>query len=323
MNNTGNFSPVAPASTESINNGVVYFGMISFICVGLLGQLGNLLVIVVILTTKPLNTPCFKLIAGGAFGSFMVGLHFFIRGILKLGELHDWFPLVRTGLECLLSTGVFGIFGIAYHALINCLVGVDRLISLLVPIKYRNFGNRYVIYTLSACALFVISQETTGFFVSPLYTKLVCRNFPEALHPLFIGTYAALNLFYCTTSVTVYSAMLVCFQYKKQKNNEGTIAYKTFMKQQSAAMPTVKLMTVLYFVCGIVPEILINVALKFDLNNQWVNNQLMVGDFLKNCSSMVEIVSLTIRSNKFRSGARAVLGMKEHLVNTISATPHH
>lgn len=296
------------------------FALVSDVITGFLGSVGSIFVSVVVFSRRELRTPCFQLIAGSAIGSAMVAVYYFGRGIDKIVELRGGvMSIERTVLVCLLTTGLQALFGIPFHALITCLVGVDRTISLLAPIKYRTFGKRYVIYMLAGSTALVLLQEIVGFITAPLTDVIVCRDFPEALYPTFIDAFAAVNLFLCTAVVTVYSAMLICFIIRKRNCKRESSEYQMFMKQQSAAMPTVILMTVLYFLFGIMAEIFINVAIDYP-ESDWFDVIMTLGDFLKAMSSLVEVVSLMICSTKFRECARKLLGIKSNSVVVINIT---
>lgn len=310
-----------PASPPPL--ALAYIAVVANVTIGLAGQIGSILVIVIVFSNQSLRTPCFQLIGGGAFGSLMVAAHYFGRGLDQIGGLTGtMLSPRRTVLVCLLTSGIQGIFGIPFHSVVTCLVGIDRTISILSPIKYRSFGKRYVIYLLAGAAAVAISAEIVGFVTASFDTVLTCGTFVEALHPTFHNyVFGPFGIGCNTASVIIYSGMLWSFHSKKRRYKVGTADHSSFMKQQLAALPTVKLLIVLYFFCGIVPDVLINVSVKFDRTRyQWVDYTAALGRFLKVCSSLVEITALMVNSRKFRECARTMVCRKSNgVVVTVSA----
>lgn len=302
------------SETDSIF-GPVLFSIISNVIIGLAGQIGSLLVIIVIVRSKPLRTPCFQLIAGGAIGSYMVALHYFIARLVEGLTQLKYINATRSGLECLLGF-TFGLFGLPYHGVVTCLVGLDRLISLVTPIKYRTLGKRYVFYGIFTTAMLIIIQEVIGFATAALSINVNCIYSSLPLHASFLTVFSNLNLFYCTANLVMYAVMLFCFYKKNRQYKVGTPDYNTFTKNQSAAMPTVKLMILLYFICGILPEIFYNIGVQVDKSGNSIFTR--SGNFLKACSSLVEFLSLSLRSEKFRDGMRLLFKLKTNTVGSLS-----
>lgn len=282
-------------------DGVTIFTIISGFCLGVPGALCNILVIAVIVTSKPLRRPGFQLIAGGSFGALTVSIACLCNGIDKLKTFLNLNAAERTGLQCLLSGDVVSLFGIPYHALVTCLIGIDRLISLTAPIRYRNFGRKYVIYLLSLTALFVIILEVLSFATALLDKNVKCSSFVDALDPVVFAFLAIMNLFYCVAIVFIYATVLACFYYKRRKLQKGSASnYQQFMKLQSTIMPTVKLLMLLYLLFGIIPEFMINIAVQLEIDQSIASIVLLCAVNLKYPSSFVEVISLTISCKKFR-----------------------
>lgn len=255
----------------------------------------------------------------------MVAAHYFGRGLDQIGGLTGtMLSPRRTVLVCLLTSGVQGMFGMPFHAIITCLVGIDRTISILRPMKYRSFGKRYVAYLVTGAAIAAISVEAIGFMTTSSDKVVVCGSFVDALHPSY-NTYVfgLLGFTFNTASVLIYSGMLWSFHAKKRSYKVGTVDHTNFMKQQLAALPTVKLLIVLYFFCGITPDVLINVSLKFDRTQyMWVDYMATSGRILKVCGSLVEFTALMVNSKKFRECAKQVFYRKKNEVVPVSVSAH-
>lgn len=308
MNDTAGATPSRAILISNITGFVVF---------SILGIISSLVTVVVIATSKALHSPCFTLIAGGGIGSLLVALHYLTRGIDKIGLELGVFGFERTGLKCLLLTGVLGIWGIAFHAQMACLIAIDRLISVTAPLKYRQLGQRYALGMTAGCAILVTIQEVIGFFTSPnLYIPMMCTEFMDALHPLYILTYAKINLAYCVINVLSYLGMMICFRYRHKFCKDVAAFQDTFMKQQLAVMPTVKLMVLLYLVTGVLAELLVNIGLMLPMDEP-AFIFIMLGTILKDASSLVEGFALLVRNRKFRKCFRELLGWRE---NTITAT---
>lgn len=275
-----------------------------FISIGFAGMICNLIVIVVIHASKPLHTPCFRLISGSAFGAFICAAFYFVGSIDGLGSYFGVFELERTRLQCLLSC-VTGIFGIAFHSFATCLIGIDRLISLWLPVRYRNLGNRYVITVLSIGGAIVMSEVILIFAMTPWYETIECVSISRAGHAVAIAIYIGLNFFLCSLSVVVYSAMIACFYFKAKKFEPGSPEHTIFMKQQAIVMPTVRLLAFFWFVCGVLPEVIIGTVSRLDQTRflmvlEWIAN------FLKINTSLVEFISLVSCCKGFRDSMKSV-----------------
>lgn len=281
------------------------------------GMISSFVTILVITVSKSLHTPCFILIAGGAVGSFTVAAHFFVRGIVDILLQAGLIGFRRTGLQCLFLDGIFGLWGIAFHSQMACFVAIDRLVSITFPMRYRHLGKRYALGILACCATITTAQEIAGFATAELHNVKTCTEFQETLTPAFMTAYAGLNLFYCTFNVAIYAAMLICFQLR-QKFTKDT-ASDTFMKQQIAVMPAIKLMTLMYSLSGILAEILISVSLALPWN-QGVFFLMALGAVLKDASSVVEGTSLLARSKKFRECLKVLVGWDKNSVVPIATS---
>lgn len=272
---------------------------IFFITLGLAGMTCNLIVIVVIHSRKPLQTSCFRLISGGAFGGFMVGSFYFVGGIRGLLVYVGYSTREKTRFRCLIGT-VTGIFGIAFHSFATCLIGIDRLISLIAPVYYRNLGGRYVIAVLSISGSFVLAEVIFIFAMTPLYESIECVSFSRVANPIASAVYIGLNFFLCSLSVVVYCAMLGCFYIKSKKYEPGSAEHNIFMKQQAVVMPTVRLLAVFLLVCGVLPEVIIGISSRLDETTpmaglHWTANVLVMSN------SLVEFVSLALCCERFRT----------------------
>jgi hypothetical protein len=282
------------------------FHNISIICVGFFGIICSTLVIIVIIKNKELQSPCFKLIASGAIGSVNVAVQFVTLGIVRLIEPRGIF---LTGLNCLFLFAITGLFGALYHALITFLVGIDRFLSIAFPIRYRKFGDRYFLILFCTSTTFVIVIVVAGFVSGNLHTSNFCIGFTTVLDESFSSAFAALNLIFSAAIVFAYALIFICFALRSRhlKKNGATSSYETFMNTQKLAMPTVKLMFTLYIILGILPEIIISIGVNYDYMNMLILGFRNVGAMLKTCSSLVEFISLSICSKKFRKCLKDLL----------------
>jgi hypothetical protein len=82
----------------------------------------------------------------------------------------------------------------------------------------------------------------------------------------------------------MYTIMLLSFYMRARKHEAGSAEHKMFMKQQAAAMPTVKLMSVLYFLFNVVSQIIMNICSRLDRTNSVVVVMMGIGNVMKACS---------------------------------------
>lgn len=307
-----NATSADPTPSETI----LIFTIAGLVIVSVLGIAFSAITVVVIVVSKPLHSPCFTLIAGGGIGSFMVAAHYLARAIDKIGLEMGVFGFQRTGLQCLLLCGVLGIWGIAFHSQLSCLIAIDRLVSVTAPIRYRQLGKRYAFTVLITCAVITTLHEIIGFATAPLGQELLCTEFMDALHPLFIKSYAEINLFYCVVNVLAYGGMMICFRFRHLFSSDAATFQDTFVKQQLAVMPTVKLMVFMYLLTGVLAEILVNVGLQLPAGEP-AFILLTAGTILKDASSMVEGLSLFVRNRKFRECFRIMVGCKSNVVTSL------
>lgn len=166
--------------------------VIGNVVIGVVGQLASLFVSLTICFNKPLRTPCFQLIAGGALGSFMLASYFFIMGFSQTLERGGYIGSQRDNLLCFFLLGVPGLIGLPFHAILGFFVGLDRIISLLAPVEYRTFGKRYALCIIAAVFLAVSVQAVAGFATGSFATGKTqgagrCRHLPDTLRQQFMA----------------------------------------------------------------------------------------------------------------------------------------
>lgn len=265
----------------------------------------NLIVLAVIHASKPLHTPCFRLIGGSAFGAFTVGSFYFTSGVRSLVFYFGAISLDQTRFRCLLRC-ITGMFGIAFHSFVTCLIGVDRLISLCAPVRYRNLGGRYAITMLSICSVLIIAEVIFMFAMTPLHETIDCLSFTGAANPIASAVYNGLNFFLYGASVVVYFAMACCFYVRSRKYEPGSSEYNVFMKQQTIVMPTVRFLAVSLLVCGVLPEAVIGVTNHIEPTI--VTSVLhTVANYMRVISSLVEFIALSTCCKRFRDCMKFVI----------------
>lgn len=266
---------------------------------GLFGAVSNAVAICVIAFSKPLRKPCYQLIAGASFGALVISLSYVSQAVMKLRSALGYSIEECLGWQCLLALGTASLFGVPFNAQVTCFVGLDRLVSLIAPIKYHSFGRRYVKFLLCLSAVVVLFQECVGFALSPLTKVVPCSALIEVIHSKFYAIYGGMNFLYCLANVIVYVAVLVVFHYRRAKVHATSYEYSNFMKQQTAIMPTIRLLMLLYLLFGVLPEILFNVGLK-PQEGKWNASINTTVAYLKLCNCFVEVTALTLCCKKFR-----------------------
>lgn len=216
----------------------------------------------------------------------------------------------RVNWLCALPAVLLGLWGPPFHCLICCCIASDRVFSLLTPMRYRQFNQKYALCMIFLCAVLVTILDAVGLTISPLFKIVVCREFSDNLDRGFKQAFAGLMLAYFSLTVLLYLVMITCFHYRRKiSGNENDALFR----QQAAVMPAIKVMMILYLATGVLGEALINAARSIEPSPLFLPIR-GFGSILKSIGCLVEIFSLMIKSSKFRLCCKAFLGCKPRAV---------
>lgn len=288
----------------------ILFNIIGFQLICFVGFFGNIFVLFVISKNKSLQTPCFLLIAGECFCSIVIAAGFFVNGVEEAAMLSGNMEKNRTRIYCYLSTAFMPAWGIQASSLIASVVSLDRLVSILDPMKYRLLGKRYAYTCLAFCFTYATMATIGGLIdnelVGPMDT-IPCVIYFSAFTPGFFGYYGGFNLAFCILCVLLYGIMLITFEWRRRKMKLGVsndTSNSAFMKQQMACMPMVKWLMTAYVVSAVLPEITVAIASASTVCKPYMPRMYYYGSVVKASMCLTEILALGLGSSLFRQCLR-------------------
>lgn len=277
-----------------------------------IGILANFFLIIIIISDRRCRTPCFVLILGSSVGSLLMACGYSLASLSRLGA---WPYGDQKRIVCQFLSGfILKTVSIPYNSQATFLISIDRLLGAVSPVLYRRRGRGYVAAGLSLCAVYGM-VELFVLLISRPPNEMVesCADNAVVSGRIFMQVFSISNLFFCALCVAGYLAMLLYLQVQKAKVHSlackggfETMTEKLlYLKQYKAVMPAAKLLLILYMLLGIAPEVFYCIASRVP---EWSKPLSNAGEQLKIASALVEIISLSVRSQQFRESVARLFG---------------
>lgn len=291
------------------------FNIAALHIVSILGIAGNLFAYVIIRKSKELQTPCFTLIAGDCVSSAVMAAGFLENASNSAFQFTGLLSPFRNRALCYMTMSFPEALGIQASCLITLCISIDRLVSILNPMKYRQLGTRHTYVCLGICYSAAIAVAVGGIFPdatpdSTLANVIVCTSFFSPFTMNYLEFYGNFTLIFSVIGICLYGVMLITFQCRHRRlvtaSTAGDNTCNAFMKQQLACMPMIKLMMGYYMVTGVGPEIGVTILSSSEAFKQYLPPYFYYGSTVKASASLTEVFALAVGSRQFRECARRI-----------------
>lgn len=257
-------------SSAIVQNYDIIYNIIALHIIGVAGLVTNISILLIIKKHKDLQTPCFLLIAGECFCSIMLALGKFLNAVLQAAQYVGQLSDARSRGICYLLRTLIPAWGIFGSIVVPVTISLDRLISVLYPMRYRLLGKRYAYACLSVCYIFATAAALSGIvdYGSPqaaLSADISCTVYFSPFTPTFLRFYGIFNMSVSLFCVLLYGIMLVSFEWRYRQLMADSIA-QNFVKQQAACMSVIKLLMAFYTVTSVGPEICVTILGACDVH---------------------------------------------------------
>lgn len=236
MNNTTNSSKAEDLDMTSLTNLLHRMPAdVTFIFVGLITSILNLMTIVTIASSKRLQTKCYFLIANESVAAIIYSFSFVITAIKRIVRVHLRISEVKSKLGC--NGEMFiSYFGQSACAALPLVTAIDRLMATLVPVKYKNFGKRVtVMLTLFGWGYALVDSGFT-FYGSNMDTVVLNCNMVSTTDLLYI-VQSSCAIAIALLVVVLYVCVMVVMKYRNKTaktDNLGVAEIKAKLQMKVA-----------------------------------------------------------------------------------------
>lgn len=290
--------------------------LLFFIVLDIPSFIGNGFIFIAVIKVKTLKTFFFVLIAGHTFFRALLSLTLMLVGAYRIWRMMVPSILYITRYQCH-TLHVLVYFCDSFNNMTLCIIAIDRLVAVAVPVKYHNFSAKLGFRFIFGLSLFVVLSKVIPSYLGsvPFADVIPCLTAFSPTPPFFMSYFVITNFMFGLASVILYCILNIAIRFRIKKIMESNRKYdvidnqiQQLVKQQAKLLPLLNLLIIVNVFCAVSMELLMVIGSFFppEIASRFV----LYGSCLSVLDRTFDFMIMIWKSSELRQGIKTILPLK-------------